>query len=333
MEKRIKERFSETILHETIRRYGINKNQLRLLNGFESFIYEFERGSEEYILRIGHSFRRSESLIKGEVDWINYLSHGGASVARAILSIDGKLVESIDDGKGEHFLATAFVKVQGAPTRETGWSPELYETYGGLLGKMHALSKQYKPADPGWKRPHWNDPMILEAEKYLPVLETLAAERYRDLIAHIMNLPINEESYGLIHQDAHYGNFLVEKTGNITLFDFDDCAYSWFINDIAIVLFYMVMDVKDKPGFTLDFMRHFLRGYRRENRIEAVWLKEIQQFLKLREIDLYAIIHRSFDVNNLDDPWCIRYMQGRKEKIENNVPYIDFDFEMLTDDL
>lgn len=26
-------------------------------------------------------------------------------------------------------------------------------------------------------------------------------------------------------------------------------------------------------------------------------------FMKLREIDLYTVIHRSFDVNNLDDPW------------------------------
>ena len=47
------------------------------------------------------------------------------------------------------------------------------------------------------------------------------------------------------------------------------------------------------------------------------------------EIDLYALIHRSFDVENLDDPWCARYMDGRKEKIENEVPYIEFDWDSL----
>ncbi len=62
----------------------------------------------------------------------------------------------------------------------------------------------------------------------------------------------------------------------------------------------------------------------------AAWLKEIPHFLKLREIDLYAIIHRSFDVDNLeDDPWVANYMRGRKEKIENDVPFIDFAFDRL----
>jgi hypothetical protein len=51
--------------------------------------------------------------------------------------------------------------------------------------------------------------------------------------------------------------------------------------------------------------------------------------LKLREIDLYAVIHRSFDVDNLDDPWVARYMHNRKQRIEDGVPTIDFDFESL----
>jgi len=333
MEKRIRERYNETVLQEAMQRYGISRNQLHLLDGFESFIYEFELGAEEYILRIGHSFRRSESLIQGEVDWINYLARGGASVARAASSKDGKLVESIDDGKGGHFLVTAFVKVKGRSPREVGWTPGLYETYGRLLGKMHALSKRYEPSNPDWRRPHWNDAIMLEVERFLPASETRVVERFRDLMGYIEKLSRNEQSYGLIHQDAHAGNLLVDRTGNIILFDFDDCVYSWFINDIAIVLFYAVMDMEDKHAFTLDFMRHFLRGYKRENRLEADCLKEIHYFLKLREIDMYAIIHRSFDVNNLDDPWCAQYMHGRRQRIEDNVPYIDFDFELLIDRL
>lgn len=202
-----------------------------------------------------------------------------------------------------------------------------------MLGTMHALSKRYEPSNPDWKRPHWDDAIMLEVERFLPVSETRVVERFRDLMGHIGKLSQDEQSYGLIHQDAHAGNLLVDRTGNIILFDFDDCAYSWFVNDIAIVLFYVVMGMEDKPGFTLDFMRHFLRGYRRENRIEAGCLKEIHHFLKLREVDLYAVIHRSFDVNNLDDPWCARYMRGRKQRIENDVPYIDFDFELLTGDV
>ncbi|MDO9027186.1 MAG: hypothetical protein Q7U87_04820, partial [bacterium] len=79
---------------------------------------------------------------------------------------------------------------------------------------------------------------------------------------------------------------------------------------------------------------HFLEGYAQENRLDPKWLKEIPLFLKIREIDLYGAIHRSFDVNNIDNPWVAGFMKGRKEKIEQDVPYLDIDFgawaELLT---
>src|SRR4030042_815217 len=79
MEKRIKDRYNDAILQEAMRRYGIAPDRIRLLDGFESFIYEFERGGRPFILRIGHTFRRSENLIHGEADWIHPLGSAGAS--------------------------------------------------------------------------------------------------------------------------------------------------------------------------------------------------------------------------------------------------------------
>lgn len=331
MEQRIKERYDEAILHEAMRRYGIAEDQIHLLDGFESYMYEFERASAAYILRLGHSFRRSEALIQAEIEWINYLAEGGASVARAVLSEGGNLVEAIDDGQGECFLATASVKAPGRPPWEVGWTPALFETYGQLLGRMHALSKRYVPSNPAWQRPHWDDDIMLDVERHLPASDTLILERFRTLMSYLEALPRDHESYGLIHFDAHGGNLFVDDMGGITLFDFDDCNYSWFANDIAIVLFYMIVNMEDAPAFTQEFMSHFLRGYRRENRLDPAWLNEIPHFLKLREIDLYAIIHRSFDVDNLDDPWCVRYMRGRKARIEDDVPYVDFCFQSLAE--
>jgi len=122
---------------------------------------------------------------------------------------------------------------------------------------------------------------------------------------------------------------LVDDGGSITLFDFDDCAYSWLICDIAIVLFHATAAREDREGFTAGFMPPFLTGYSRENRLDARWLEHLPDFLKLREIDVYAVIHRSLDVENLDDWWCERFMDGRKERIERDTPVIDFDFEAL----
>lgn len=329
MEQQIKDRYRDSILQEAMQRYGIANDQIRPLDSEENFVYAFARDAYGYILRIAHSLRRSDALIQGEVDWINYLAAGGVSVARAIRSETGKLVEAVDDGAGGHFLVTAFVKADGQPPWDL-WTPALYEAYGQLIGRMHALARHYQPTELAWKRPAWDDAIFEFIERYLPAAEIVAKQKYQTLCAHLRTLPKEPTDYGLIHQDAHGNNFFVDEAGAITLFDFDECAYSWFINDIAIVLFYSVMDAEDAIAFTQAFMTHFLRGYQQAYRLDPKWLKEMPAFLKLRELELYAVLHRDFDVNNIDDPWAARFMQDRKAKIEHGMPYIDFDFASLS---
>ena len=329
MDPKIVKRYNDEILHEAMHRFGIQENQIELLDGFESFMYEFYRSQDgEFILRVGHSGRRSPELIAGEVDWINYLARGGANVSRAILSNQGKLVEAIDDGHGEQFLATAFVKARGGPSWETEWTPAFVEHYGQVIGQIHHLTKDYEPLNSTWRRSEWDSPENLEMEKWLPASETVALQKFQELMRHFETLPKDRDSYGLIHQDAHGGNFFVHE-GKITLFDFDDCVYGWFIYDIAMVLFYAAMFKEDMAAYTADFMRDFLRGYSLQNKLDPHWLVQLPYFLKLREIDLYALIHFSFDVENLTDSWNIRYMQGRKERIEAGLPYIDFNWDVL----
>ncbi len=331
MEKRIKDAYSEAIYQQALARYDIEPKQIRRLDGFESFIYEYTRGGQDYILRIGHSSRRSLGLIAGEVDWINYLAGGGVPAARAVHSTANNLVEAISDGQGGFFLATSFEKAPGGHIRPEAWNGDFFERYGRLIGRMHALSKEYRPPKPSWKRPPWNDQVMFDLKPWIPASETLVMEKWLEMEAYLETLSEDEAGYGLIHQDAHRGNFFVDDSGQMVLFDFDDCLYGWFANDIAIVLFYAIMGEKDWPAFTRSFMTRFLTGYAQENQLSPNWLAKIPYFLKLREIELYAVIHRSFDVQNLDDPWVIRYMDGRRERIEANVPYIDFDFCSLED--
>ncbi|MGD2077120.1 MAG: phosphotransferase [Chloroflexota bacterium] len=328
MEQRIKDRYTEEIYQQALERYGVEADQVKRLDGFESYIYEYTLEDRGYILRIGHSLRRSPGLIAGEVDWINYLANGGLSVARAVISSAGRLVETIEDGQGGVFLATAFEKAPGAPIRSDVWDHDFFQRYGRLIGRMHALSKEYRPPKPTWKRPAWNDQSVLDLAPWIPKTEPLVKDRWQELHTYLETLPEDKESYGLIHQDAHAGNFFVDGD-TITLFDFDDCVYGWFAYDIAVVLFYAVMGSDDWAAFTRSFMTHFLTGYAQENELPPEWLAEIPNFLKLREIDLYAVIHRSFDVQNLDDPWVKRYMEGRRQRIETGTPYIEFDFKSL----
>ena len=352
MDQQIIDRYNDMILYEAMRRYGIAPDTVHLLDSFESIIYEFERGGKDFILRIGHSLRKSEALIQGEVDWINHLARGGVSVAQAISSENGKLVEVIDDAQGGQFLATAFIKAKGQQPWVAGWTSTRYENYGRLLGQMHALAVDYQPV-PVWRRPEWNDASLNFIELYLPKTEVITHKTYEAVLNHIHTLPKDPASYGLIHQDAHQNNFFMDTDGTLTLFDFDDCAYSWFINDIAIVLFYISMDAeelgfKNSASFTHEFMTHFLRGYRQAYSLSPAWFKEMPAFLKLRELELYAVVHRDFqikgvehwilenfmqipgfDVNNGGHMWIANFMKNRKTRIEQGLSFIDYDFESL----
>jgi len=327
MDPEIRQRYHPGILQETLKRYAIQEQDIQLLDGFESFIYEYRHPEGEFILRIGHSLRRSEALILGEVDWINYLAAGGAGVAQAIPSARGRLVEFIQDGRGEYFIATAFHKAAGGPPSKAMWNPRLFRAWGRLLGRMHALTKDYQPSDPAWRREAWDSPGNMTVEDWLPADEPLVLGRFTALMEHLTALPKGRNSYGLIHQDAHAGNFYVDADYRITLFDFDDCVYGWFIYDIAMVLFYGLMGHETDPAHIELFTSQFLTGYQEENTLAPVWLREIPFFLKLREIDLYAQILFSYGgADKVDDPWCLNYMKGRKEKIEADQPYIDFDW-------
>lgn len=328
MEPRIRNRFTLQIRAEAARRYGVAADALHELDGAESFIFEFVHDGQPRILRIGHSLRRNPDLIRGEVDWINYLAAGGANVAKAVNSVNDELVELIDDGAGEHFLATAFVKATGGPPPWQEQTPVFIEHYGQTIGRMHRLTQSYQLPNPKWRRLAWDAPVMLDTVDFLPPSEVHAREQYTTLVDNLRQLPQPPDAYGLVHQDAHLGNAFADG-GQLTFFDFDDCAYSWFVNDIAIVLFYVVNGREDPSAYAHYFLPHFLRGYQRENHFDAAWFAHIPDFLKLRELDLYGLIHRSFDVNDIDDPWAARYMNGRKERIDNDVPYIDVDFAGL----
>ncbi len=329
MDPKIAARFSDTLLQTAMQRYEIAPRKIELLDGFESLIYAFNRPDGDFILRLGHSLRRSPDMIRGEVDWINYLAAGGVSVAHAILSREGNLVEAVDDGQGGEFLCTAFLKARGCPPGREHINERLFLQYGRLLGRMHALAKTYTPGNPAWKRYAWDAPENNTPDRQLPAAEEVIRGKYRVLMEHLGSLSCDRESYGMIHQDAHTGNLFVDEEYTLTLFDFDDCVFGHFIYDIAMVLFYIAgWGGKDIPGFVGRFLPIFLQGYREHNRLDPAWLKELPGFLKLREIDLFAaILHTMGEYP--EDAWCANYMKGRRQRIEADLPFMAFDWNSL----
>ncbi len=203
------------------------------------------------------------------------------------------------------------------------------------MGKLHALSNSFTPSQPRFRRFDIEDDfveMVETAKKHLPETDESVIAAYQENLDAIRSLPKNDAVYGLCHVDFHGGNFFLTDDGKITLFDFDDCQYAWFIYDVAMALFYNLPHNCQSPedlAAAKTFLREFWSGYSAEFDLDEGWLQAIPLFLRLREIDLYIVIHRSMDLDDLD-PWCASFMDRRREKILANTPYCDIDYASLT---
>jgi Ser/Thr protein kinase RdoA (MazF antagonist) len=332
MEQSVKTKFTKQIARAGAATFGVKFDQLSFLGAWQNFIYEYQENGRSYILRYTPSSHRSDRLIQGEIDWINYLSIHEVSVSTPIMSKEGKWTEVIE-AKDMYFTVAAFVKAEG---RKVGY-PEcldhtsLYQTLGKTMARMHVLSKSYKPKDETTRRHHWHNNYYLQnMHNFVPLSQNGVYEACTKLIDTIKNsLVPNPDSYGLIHGDIGIGNYLMNDiTGDITLFDFDEAQYSWFIEDIAIPLYYLVYVYggdagrSDRESQALRFMEHFMKGYNQLNSIEDCWFKQIPLFLRLREIIVYTGMHRSADLSNLDE-WSRDYLSESKTRIENGIPIVD----------
>jgi hypothetical protein len=64
----------------------------------------------------------------------------------------------------------------------------------------------------------------------------------------------------------------------------------------------------------------------RQTDVPPALMSQLAGFLAVREMSLYGVIHTFLDLNDLD--WFpARFMLGRRERVEADVPFPDLDFE------
>jgi Ser/Thr protein kinase RdoA (MazF antagonist) len=313
---------SKCILLQIAQKLNLKEDNFRLINDVANFVYSFEKNGKSYILRVTHSSRRTIKQIEGELDWVQYLADRNVSICNAVNFGNGNIVGKIES-EDSYFSYVVFDKIEGRSTTIQEWNSDLCRRWGKVMGKIHKLSKDYTPRDNSIKRPEWYEEAHLNTERFLPPEDIGVLKKFRNLIKHIYTFSRYRDNYGLLHGDLHLENFFLNN-GEITVFDFDNAIYSWFLFDILIVLFdvqYM-HGQKDVTWIIRRFAKHFLEGYKGENELEDNWREKASYFLKLHEIHIYSAIFRNFDINNLTGLEK-EFMEGRRMHIETDRPYID----------
>lgn len=334
----------DRVLKEAACRFGATEaallrlhDSVKVMRGdrfVEKSLRQCERDGRTLVLRLTHPQYVDFKLIPGEVDWVNYLADKGLSVPRAVPSDRGNLVEIVGD-ENCPYAAVCFERAEGRQIdfgNPDEWSAGLFERYGETVGRMHALTKEYRPIDTSLVRFRWHEQdWIANRDDYLPRSESRVRQNYDELVETLHTLPRNKDAFGLIHGDAHPWNVLHHE-GNITLTDFDFCEHSWFASEIAIILFYAVMAPTkgmDKVDFARCFLKNFMRGYRKENRLDGFWIKRIPDFLKLRMLSKYVLHYLEWKSKNMTEKHRSAFLEWER-KIQSDIPYLDLDFSEFT---
>ena len=323
------------VLEPVARLFGTSRTSLIKIpdsEGCANLVYEYQRDGQARILRLSFNPERPVTQIQAELHFINHLAQGGVRVSLPILSEHGNLIEVLP-AAGISFIAVSFVKGRGMRVPDNGYRyrvgipiEEYFQNWGQVLGQMHRLAKNYQPLSAAIKRPTWFE---WETANGFPYREQLPAigYKYDALIAELGALPRDVDSYGLIHNDFNDGNFTVDyENGEITVFDFDDCCYFWFIYDLACaweggIGRAMFRPLEERIAFMDHYMAEVMAGYSRENTLSTEWLARLPLFLRL--IQMQELMHYAQYLDEPDEETQagIRY---KIRCIAEDIPYLGF---------
>ena len=326
MEKHIRESINDKVLDQACKMYAICLEDLHELNGFENFVYEFKKGDIAYVLRLVHSDHRNYDLVLAEIEFIDYLDKQCAYVSTVVESINNQTVEKVFINEGDYFSVAVFIKGIGTRITSEFRNEIFWEKLGEQIGLFHALVKNFDPLN---KRNHWQeDSLYLNADMILKD-DIVLLNKFKEIIDRVLSLPRTKENFGLIHTDIHEGNMVIDDQGKFTIFDFDDSAYKHFISDIAIVIFYQFafreVSIEERNNITVEILRQFLKGYRKNNILPKEELGKMNVFLQLREVTLYIALKSSgLEITSTD--WAKWYFKQYRDRIVNDIDFIDINY-------
>ncbi|WP_019585178.1 phosphotransferase enzyme family protein [Deinococcus apachensis] len=232
------------IARRVLGRYGHADASITWVGQSDTTVYRVHTPSGEHLaLRLHTAARHGRQALASELRWLDQL----ARVARLPVPQPQPVRREPDvwvmeerTGEGMVLLCTLLSWLDGEAL-PGAFSPEQAGQAGELLAHLHTHSSDFLP--PGdFERPRYDAPYFLACWADLRRSlgpEHLTAERSAALSADLERLAASlgrmeavPGGFGLIHADAHPGNFL-QSEGGLRLLDFDRCGWGPFLLDVA----------------------------------------------------------------------------------------------------
>ncbi len=276
---------------------GYSFEQVMSHEGGRNLIYFCNKeDAPSFVLRISYMNDRTENDYLAELEFVRYLSQNGASVANVVLTVDDNLlcqmeVENqilyiclFEKAKGMQLAENNYRYREGAPLSEN------FYNCGKTLGKIHQLSKDYKPVHSCKNfAEKYNMDYI---EKLLPQNMADVKKKIGKILDSLNQIEKSKENYGMIHFDYSDGNYNVDfSNGKLTVYDFDNSCFAWYMYDIAELWVHgegwimFEADKNKRKQFMEFYLAEILKGYRTETDISEEMIKKLPLFVQATRIE------------------------------------------------
>ncbi|MGF1742169.1 phosphotransferase [Vibrio profundum] len=213
--------------------------------------------------------------------------------------------------------------------QEEDFSPVRMKRWGQLITELHDCTIDYQVPENIEKRPDWDN-----ESNYLRI-SSLCDEKHEfyskfNLLNNwLRQLPKDPEVYNLVHADIHHNNFFVNQSNDLTLIDFDDCHFHWFLYDLAVPIFHLSILLREQclPSELDVLIKHMVESYTKTRKLAPYHLEALDNFVLLRHFVLYF-----WATHNLMQP---SFNDSTKEWIKMAINYCSahinqFDYSQLT---
>lgn len=270
---------------------------LRLLSLSENATYLVD-DDDPMVLRVHRPGYNDVDAIRSELAWMSALrSQTPVRTPHVIETTDGDAVQPVAvAGRVLHVDAVTFIP--GCTAEE---KPEAvgFDELGRITGAMHDHAERWlRPAD--FTRFRWDLETILSPRARWG--DWRAAPNLTDADAAVIGRAVDEitrrlsefgcgpDRFGLVHADLRMANLMLDPAGPLTVIDFDDSGWSWYLADLGAVVSF----IEDSPDCD-RIIADWLRGYREVRELPAGHAALIPTFVMMRRIMLSAWIGTHHD--------------------------------------
>lgn len=270
-------------------------SEISLLNISENatFVVKHSPNDLKIIIRVHRPDYHTRQEIESELFWVNSLKNQGVvSTASPLdLASGGKI--AVLPGMDVDRLAVGFEFLPGTEPAPANDLKDDFFTLGAITAKLHNHTKSW-PIPIGFKRKVWDfDTMLGSQPLWGDWRDALGldqdGQKVLERTSGLLNQQLHDygkakHRFGLIHADLRLANLLIDN-GKLSVIDFDDCGYCWFMYDFAAAISFM-----EENPMVPELQKSWVEGYRTVTRLSDEEEAAIPMFIMLRRILLTAWI-------------------------------------------